>query len=986
MKASLFAKLGLLLMMSLSINVQSQTVNDKSPLGINVTGINYWSSQWMLIDVMKQASDGQGHLWAPGNSSTWHTGEYDKLDLDDQGWPKSLPKEDDQTVQYRYVTSIVFGDNHHAPTGRYVVLYDGEGTLEYIGPSKVSSLSSPGRDILNLPKDSALMVRITQTDPNNNGNYLRNIRIISPGGICNRDAFHFANRPSDCEATFTPFEYLYQTQTFHPLFLEDIKRFGSLRFLNMFITNGNGEQTWETRSAFNYATWALGTGAPFETAIKMANKVQAEPWFNVPARVNDDYIKEMAKLIKSQLDGNLSFAIELGNEIWNNAYPYSLDATWMEQQGRATWPQAAVTDFEFRLNYFGMRSAQMCQLFKAEFGAQASRVKCMMGGFVANDWVTDRILSCPLYAQTEGGYVCSKNMYGVAIAPYFAGYFHEDKYLPLWQDWLDNEPEKGFSQLFQEMYDGLLYLRTYDPDEPDWAQAPEHGAIAMTTEFIKRNKQVADKHGIKLTAYEGGQHITFAGNLSGERERINNELFLPANRDPRMGQAMRAIYQTWKEQGGEIFNVFESTATWGRWGAFPLKEYQLQPDSEAPKFAATKGFIEQTPCWWSLCERTTQTPIEYNQTQAPYVNDYDIYGDDDSGTPDPDPTDPEPQTPITLTAEVRPETWGVALTWNATNNDVFAYYIYRDGEFIGHVDATGNHFNNDWLTLNVDYHFVVTAVSQTSEVLAQSNEVVTKAGDSVAPTAVSLSGEPLSDGGNRLSWSTSTDNTGIRFYLIYRNGVQFTHVDGASTSWTDPWPPSGVVSYQVQAVDLYENHSAMSNVTSLPFALTAEPIAEVYGVKLSWSELSQTKYYKIYVDGQLRTHTDGSTSKTIEWLSQHEIHEFYVVAVDDEEHVLATTPIIQSFAGDSEAPSQVTGLQSQSDGAYGFTLSWQPASDNTGVQFYLIYRNGEPYTHVSGDITSFVDEWPPQGTLSYQIVAKDAYHNMSIPSEAVIAR
>ncbi len=30
--------------------------NDNSPLGINIAGLSYWSTQWVFVDVMKQSS------------------------------------------------------------------------------------------------------------------------------------------------------------------------------------------------------------------------------------------------------------------------------------------------------------------------------------------------------------------------------------------------------------------------------------------------------------------------------------------------------------------------------------------------------------------------------------------------------------------------------------------------------------------------------------------------------------------------------------------------------------------------------------------------------------------------------------------------------------------------------------------------------------------------------------------------------------------
>ena len=63
--------------------------------------------------------------------------------------------------------------------GRYVVLYEGQGTLEYGFDAKLVS-SSPGRDVFQVasPSEDGIEFRITATDPNHNGNYIHNIRVV----------------------------------------------------------------------------------------------------------------------------------------------------------------------------------------------------------------------------------------------------------------------------------------------------------------------------------------------------------------------------------------------------------------------------------------------------------------------------------------------------------------------------------------------------------------------------------------------------------------------------------------------------------------------------------------------------------------------------------------------------------------------------------------------------------------------------------------
>jgi chitodextrinase len=64
------------------------------------------------------------------------------------------------------------------------------------------------------------------------------------------------------------------------------------------------------------------------------------------------------------------------------------------------------------------------------------------------------------------------------------------------------------------------------------------------------------------------------------------------------------------------------------------------------------------------------------------------------------------------------------------------------------------------------------------------------------------------------------------------------------------------------------------------------------------------------------------------------------------------------------------------------TLTWQAASDNFGVSFYRVLRNGSAVaSNVTG--TSFIDSLSQRGTFSYTVVAVDGAGNASAASNAV---
>lgn len=67
----------------------------------------------------------------------------------------------------------------------------------------------------------------------------------------------------------------------------------------------------------------------------------------------------------------------------------------------------------------------------------------------------------------------------------------------------------------------------------------------------------------------------------------------------------------------------------------------------------------------------------------------------------------------------------------------------------------------------------------------------------------------------QLSWGGSSDDTDVRGYTIYRNGILWDTVTGGATSYLDDRAPAGpAYTYQVDAFDIWGNHSSLSNAAS----------------------------------------------------------------------------------------------------------------------------------------------------------------------------
>lgn len=113
--------------------------NAHSPLGMNLMKNVSYASGWAFVDAWKHA-----RAWIsqkPGMG--W--GEGGPLDRDENGWVWSL-------LEGQIARTLLLLDlSGHYPAGRYIVLYDGQGTIEYRGAAqKDIAASRQRRDVIEV--------------------------------------------------------------------------------------------------------------------------------------------------------------------------------------------------------------------------------------------------------------------------------------------------------------------------------------------------------------------------------------------------------------------------------------------------------------------------------------------------------------------------------------------------------------------------------------------------------------------------------------------------------------------------------------------------------------------------------------------------------------------------------------------------------------------------------------------------------------------
>jgi len=112
----------------------------------------------------------------------------------------------------------------------------------------------------------------------------------------------------------------------------------------------------------------------------------------------------------------------------------------------------------------------------------------------------------------------------------------------------------------------------------------EKTALPESLKWIRTQKAVADKYGLKLIAYEAGQHLV--GVAGGENNEPMTKLFLAASRHPRMGEIYTKYLDAWKQSGGDLMAIFSSTGRWSKWGSWGLTEFMEETEKDQPKLKA----------------------------------------------------------------------------------------------------------------------------------------------------------------------------------------------------------------------------------------------------------------------------------------------------------------------------------------------------------------------------------------------------------------
>jgi Carbohydrate binding module (family 6) len=213
------------------------------------------------------------------------------------------------------------------------------------------------------------------------------------------------------------------TDLFTTPFLNHLKRFTTIRFMDWASTNGNPNVNWKDRISPNAHSYGVDSWVPWETCIALCNTLKKDAWINVPHQATDDYVAQLAKLFHSQLDPSLHLYVEYSNEVWNWSFS---QATWNLNQAQAD-VKAGDPDLNFdKINdkyawtarRIAKRIKTISDQFRKEYGDAAinDRVRPVLATQYAwpGFWLVDGLAFLNARYGPPNNY-----LYAVAVAPYF---------------------------------------------------------------------------------------------------------------------------------------------------------------------------------------------------------------------------------------------------------------------------------------------------------------------------------------------------------------------------------------------------------------------------------------------------------------------------------------------------------------------------------------------------------------------------------------
>ncbi|MDW8206954.1 MAG: hypothetical protein RMJ43_03900 [Chloroherpetonaceae bacterium] len=417
-------------------------------------------------------------------------------------------------------------------SGTYKLSFNGQATLTLKDPNGIQirnqkydpDTNRTSADILVPPTAGILLLAFSRTrrsprHPENSG--ITNLRVTRPGYPHNT------------------------TQTFTNEFLNALKPFRILRYMDWLETNhnpgyygdpGHHALHWKDRRLPTDATQVpTGNkyGVAWEYCIQLANLTDTHMWINIPVAATDDYVLQLARMLKNNLKPQLRIYIEHSNEVWNFGFPQytynKLAAIDEVRKGNSPLNNDNINDEErFAHRRHAQRLIQITRTFQNVFGTRSLLTRIR-----------------PVYASWL---IQPQSHYRDVLT------------------WVENtygHPGKFFYALASAAY---FNAQTAPPDaSPQQILQAMRQSTQESLQYHRQIKAIADHYRIKYAQYEIGPD-TGGGSTVNVANRIR------ANRLPEIKDVILENARLWFQMGGDAYIYFALAGPYSRYGCWGLSE------------------------------------------------------------------------------------------------------------------------------------------------------------------------------------------------------------------------------------------------------------------------------------------------------------------------------------------------------------------------------------------------------------------------------
>ena len=511
----------LLLSGFLSAPAIAQSGSDTIPvdIGINVGSVNDYAVQSFFVDVMKQAR----HWGTPG--TPWD----EAAAVDAQGWPT-------QDAGAVVLCCIADDRGNTELSGTYSLSFQGIATVGFVAyGGTVSNMqydaatntSTASLTLNDSGSGTSLMLSFTNTQRTSGsavGTGITGVSIIRPQRAPNGQLW-----------------WSHSTQVFTNPYLQLLKPFSTLRFMDFTSTNGSPVMHWSDRTTLLSATQQSPNGSAWEYAITLANQLHKDIWINIPDQADSDYVTQLATLMHAQLDPSLHIWLEYSNEVWNFSFIQASRNQAAAEAIVAADPKSPLAldcqdydncRYQWGERLVGLKAVQNGQIFRAVYGSNSAMVRPVYATQMGQTYFLYLVMG--MINRTMGP--PANYLYAIAQAPYWTG---------------DNSIDK--LDAAQELANAAANLATVAGPERDFAVWSKYW-------------------GLRSVTYEGGPGMSGTASLTAK---------IKANRSAEIGQLVSQSLRQAASSGISLYMYYDDAGAYGQYGMWGTTESIF--DRSAPK-------------------------------------------------------------------------------------------------------------------------------------------------------------------------------------------------------------------------------------------------------------------------------------------------------------------------------------------------------------------------------------------------------------------